>query len=222
MGVVAPAPGYLKAVRDLTAAHGALLILDEVMTGFRVHPGGAQGLYGVTPDLSCFGKVIGGGLPVGAYGGPADLMERIAPAGDVYQAGTLSGNPLAMRAGIETLDLLAAPGTYERLEAISARLAKGLEEAARDARIPATLNRVGSMLTAFFTAGPVTDLESATRSDTKRYAAFFHAMLDRGVYLAPSQFEAAFVSTAHTEDDVDRTVASAREALATQRPSGAS
>jgi glutamate-1-semialdehyde 2,1-aminomutase len=213
MGVVPPAPGYLREVREITAEHGVLLVLDEVMTGFRVHPGGAQVLYEVRPDLSCFGKVIGGGLPVGAYGGRADLMERIAPAGDVYQAGTLSGNPLAMRAGIEMLDLLAEPGTYERLEAISARLATGLEGAARDAGIPATVNRVGSMLTAFFTAGPVTDLGSATRSDTKRYAAFFHGMLDRGVYLAPSQFEAAFVSTAHTERDVDRTVDAAREAL---------
>jgi glutamate-1-semialdehyde 2,1-aminomutase len=213
MGVVAPAPGYLQAVRDLTAEHGVLLILDEVMTGFRVHAGGAQVLYGVTPDLSCFGKVIGGGLPVGAYGGRADLMERIAPSGDVYQAGTLSGNPLAMRAGIETLDLLAEPGAYERLEVISARLAVGLENAAQDAGVAATVNRVGSMLTAFFTSGPVTDLASATRSDTKRYAAFFHAMLDRGVYLAPSQYEAAFVSTAHTETDVDETLDAAREAL---------
>jgi glutamate-1-semialdehyde 2,1-aminomutase len=213
MGVVPPATGYLREVREITAEHGVLLVLDEVMTGFRVHPGGAQALYDVRPDLSCFGKVIGGGLPVGAYGGRADLMERVAPAGDVYQAGTLSGNPLAMRAGIETLDLLEEPGTYERLEAISARLARGLEGAARDVGIAATVNRVGSMLTAFFTAGPVTDLASAMRSDTKRYAAFFHGMLDRGVYLAPSQFEAAFVSTAHTEADVDRTIDAAREAL---------
>ena len=213
MGVVAPQPGWLQAVRDLTRKHGVLLILDEVMTGFRVAAGGAQALYGVTPDLSCFGKVIGGGLPLGAYGGRADLMDRIAPSGPVYQAGTLSGNPLAMRAGIETLDILAAPGTYEHLEAISARLAAGLAASAKKAGIPAVVNRVGSMLTAFFTAGPVTDYASAATSDTKRYARFFHAMLARGVYLAPSQFEAAFVSTAHDESLVDRTIAAAGEAM---------
>jgi glutamate-1-semialdehyde 2,1-aminomutase len=213
MGVVPPEPGWLQAVRDLTNKHGVILILDEVMTGFRVSPGGAQRRYGVTPDLSCFGKVIGGGLPVGAYGGRADLMDRIAPAGPVYQAGTLSGNPLAMRAGIETLDILAEPGTYERLEAISARLAAGLEGAAKEAGVAAVVNRVGSMLTGFFTAGAVTDHATATVSDTKRYAKFFHAMLARGVYLAPSQFEAAFVSTAHDEALVDRTIAAAREAM---------
>jgi glutamate-1-semialdehyde 2,1-aminomutase len=213
MGVVPPQPGWLQAVRELTSKHGVILILDEVMTGFRVAPGGAQALYGVTPDLSCFGKVIGGGLPVGAYGGRAELMDRIAPSGPVYQAGTLSGNPLAMRAGIETLDILAEPGTYERLEAISARLAAGLAKAAKDAGIPAVVNRVGSMLTAFFTAGPVVDFATAVTSDTKRYARFFHAMLARGVYLAPSQFEAAFVSIAHDESLVDRTIAAAGEAM---------
>ncbi len=213
MGVVAPKPGWLRAVRDLTKKHGVILILDEVMTGFRVAAGGAQALYGVTPDLSCFGKVIGGGLPVGAYGGRADLMDRIAPSGPVYQAGTLSGNPLAMRAGIETLDILAAPGTYERLETISSRLAAGLTAAASDAGIPAVVNRVGSMLTGFFTAGPVVDYQTAATSDTKRYARFFHAMLSRGVYLAPSQFEAAFVSTSHDEAQVDRTIVAAREAM---------
>ncbi|HZN56372.1 MAG TPA: aminotransferase class III-fold pyridoxal phosphate-dependent enzyme, partial [Candidatus Polarisedimenticolaceae bacterium] len=159
---------------------------------------------GLSPDLSCFGKILGGGLPVGAYGGRADLMELIAPAGPVYQAGTLSGNPLAMRAGIETLDILAEPGTYAKLEALSARLAAGL---------PGVVNRVGSMLTAFFAPGPVTDYASAARSDTGRYGAFFHAMLRRGVYLAPSQFEAAFLSIAHDEALVDRTIAAAREAL---------
>jgi glutamate-1-semialdehyde 2,1-aminomutase len=213
MGVVPPKAGWLRAVRELTEKAGVLLILDEVMTGFRVAPGGAQSLYGVTPDLSCFGKVIGGGLPVGAYGGRGDLMDRIAPAGPVYQAGTLSGNPLAMRAGIETLDILGAPGTYERLDALSARLAAGLAASAEKAGIAAVVNRVGSMLTAFFTAGPVVDFETAARSDTKRYARFFHAMLARGVYLAPSQFEAAFVSTAHDEALVDRTIAAAEEAL---------
>jgi glutamate-1-semialdehyde 2,1-aminomutase len=213
MGVVAPAPGYLAAVRDLTKRHGVVLILDEVMTGFRVHRGGAQALYGVVPDLSCFGKVIGGGLPVGAYGGRADLMDRIAPSGPVYQAGTLSGNPLAMRAGIETLDLLDEPGVYEKLERLSARLADGLAASAAGAKVPSTLNRVGSMMTAFFTGDPVTDYASAARADTKRYAAFFHGMLRRGVYLAPSQFEAAFVSTAHGETDVDFTLQAARETL---------
>ncbi len=213
MGVVPPAPGWLPAVRDLTRRHGVLLIFDEVMTGFRVAPGGAQELYGIEPDLSCFGKVIGGGLPVGAYGGRADVMGRIAPDGPVYQAGTLSGNPLAMRAGIETLDLLAEPGAYDRLEALAAALASGLAAAARDAGVPSVVNRVGSMLTGFFTAGPVTDYASAARADTKRYARFFHAMLARGVYLAPSQFEAAFVSTAHDPALIGRTVAAVREAM---------
>ena len=213
MGVVPPAAGWLQAARELTRRHGVVLIFDEVMTGFRVGPGGAQGLYGITPDLTCFGKVIGGGLPVGAYGGTADLMDRVAPAGPVYQAGTLSGNPLAMRAGIETLDILAEPGVYERLEALGARLQAGLEEAARSAGVPAVVNRVGSMLTGFFTAGPVTDYASAARSDVNSYARFFHAMLARGVYLAPSQFEAAFVSTAHDEFLVDRTSAAAAEAM---------
>ena len=213
MGVVPPAAGWLAAVRDLTRKHGVVLILDEVMTGFRVAPGGAQTLYGVVPDLSCFGKVIGGGLPVGAYGGRAELMDRIAPSGPVYQAGTLSGNPLAMRAGIETLDLLAEPGAYERLESLSLRLASGFAAAAKEAGIPSVVNRVGSMLTGFFTAGPVTDYATASKADTKRYARFFHAMLARGVYLAPSQFEAAFVSTAHDEALIDRTVQAAREAM---------
>jgi glutamate-1-semialdehyde 2,1-aminomutase len=213
MGVVPPQPGWLQAARDLTRRAGVLLILDEVMTGFRVAMGGAQSLYGVTPDLSCFGKVIGGGLPVGAYGGRGDLMDRIAPAGPVYQAGTLSGNPLAMRAGIETLDILGEAGTYERLEALSARLAAGLTKSAAEAGLPAVVNRVGSMLTAFFNAGPVVDYTTAARSDTKRYARFFHAMLARGVYLAPSQFEAAFVSTAHDEALVDRTIAAAADAM---------
>ena len=213
MGLVPPAEGYLETVRRLTREHGVLFIVDEVMTGFRVHRGGAQALYGVSGDLMCFGKVIGGGLPVGAYGGSADLMERVAPSGPVYQAGTLSGNPLAMRAGIETLSILDEPGTYERLESISARLADGLESAAREAGVAATVNRVGSMWTAFFTRGPVVDYRSAASSDTKRYARFFHAMLAEGIYLAPSQFESAFVSTSHTEADVDLTVAAARRAL---------
>ena len=213
MGVVPPPPGWLAALRALTAAHGVVLIFDEVMTGFRVHRGGAQTLYGVTPDLTCLGKIVGGGLPVGAYGGRADLMDQVAPAGPVYQAGTLSGNPLAMRAGIATLDRLDEPGTYERLESVSARFASGLTAAAKDAGVPSVVNRVGSMLTAFFTETPVTDYASATLSDTKRYAAFHRAMLDRGVYLAPSQFEAAFLSTAHEPAIVDRALAAARDAM---------
>ena len=210
MGTIAPAPGYLEALRGLTARHGVVLILDEVMTGFRVHRSCAQGLYGVRPDLSTFGKIIGGGLPAAAYGGRADLMRQVAPSGPVYQAGTLSGNPLAMRAGIETLKLLDEPGAYERLETLSARLARGVSAAAQEAGVPLVTNRVGSMLTAFFTARPVTDYASAAASDTARYAKFFHGMLRRGVYLAPSQFEAAFVSLAHGEPEIDATIEAAR------------
>jgi glutamate-1-semialdehyde 2,1-aminomutase len=213
MGVIPPAPGYLESVRALTRDREVVLIFDEVMTGFRVHPGGAQALYGVTPDLSCFGKVIGGGLPVGAYGGRSDIMDQIAPDGPVYQAGTLSGNPLAMRAGIETLDLMAEPGAYERLEEASARLASGLAAGASETGVPVTINRVGSMMTAFFTGEPVTDFASASRSDTRRYAAYFHGMLSRGVHLAPSQFEAAFVSTAHGDEEIGVTLDAARETL---------
>lgn len=213
MGVVPPAPGYLRAVRELTRRHGVLLVFDEVITGFRVHRGGAQALYGVLPDLTCLGKILGGGLPVGAYGGRADLMDRVAPEGPVYQAGTLAGNPLAMRAGIETLDALDEPGAHERLESLAARLADGLADAARQAGVPVTVNRVGSMLTVFFAEGPVTDQASAMRADTRRYGAFFHGMLDRGVYFPPSQFEAAFVSLAHGESEVDQTVEAARGAF---------
>ncbi|MBI3448871.1 MAG: glutamate-1-semialdehyde 2,1-aminomutase [Acidobacteria bacterium] len=217
MGCVPPAPGYLAGVRELTAKHGVLLIFDEVMTGFRLAYGGAQERFGVASDLTTLGKIIGGGLPVGAYGGRADLMARIAPEGDVYQAGTLSGNPLAMRAGIETLEALREPGTYARLETISAALEGGLAEAARNAGVPVTINRVGSMMTVFFTDGPVTDHATAVRSDTRRYAAFFHAMLDRGVYFPPAQFEAFFVSLAHTDTDVEATIAAAGEAFAKLR-----
>ena len=213
MGVVLPAPGFLEGLRRLTAEHGALLIFDEVITGFRVAYGGAQALYGVTPDLTCLGKIIGGGLPVGAYGGRRDVLERVAPLGGVYQAGTLSGNPLAVAAGLATLRRLADPAVYARLGALGSRLQEGLEEAARAAGIPVTVNRVGSMLTAFFTEGPVTNYSSAKRSDTARYGRFFHAMLERGVFLAPSQFEAAFVSLAHSDADLDAVVAAAREAF---------
>ncbi|NIL99460.1 MAG: glutamate-1-semialdehyde 2,1-aminomutase, partial [Acidobacteria bacterium] len=201
MGVIPPAPGYLERLRELTAEHGVTLIFDEVMTGFRVHRGGAQGRFGIEPDLSCFGKVIGGGLPVGAYGGRADVMEQIAPGGPVYQAGTLSGNPLAMRAGFETLGLLD-DDAYRELERLSARLQDGLRQAAESAGIEATSNRVGSMMTTFFRGGEITNYADATASDTDRYARFFHGMLERGVYLAPSQFEAAFVSLAHSDDDI--------------------
>jgi glutamate-1-semialdehyde 2,1-aminomutase len=211
MGVIPPAEGYLDKVRELTREHGVLMILDEVMTGFRVHAGGAQTLFGIKPDLSCFGKVIGGGLPVGAFGGRADLMDQLAPTGPVYQAGTLSGNPLAMRAGLETLDILAEDGTYRRMEQVSTTLEDGLGRAAAEAGLTTTSNRVGSMMTMFFTAGPVTDFESATRSDTGLYAKYFHGMLRRGVYVAPSQFEAAFVSSLHGDAEVEATLKAARE-----------
>ncbi|MBX6340917.1 MAG: glutamate-1-semialdehyde 2,1-aminomutase [Thermomicrobiaceae bacterium] len=214
MGVIPPAPDFLAGLRRIADRYRALLIFDEVITGFRLAPGGAQERYGVLPDLTCLGKIIGGGLPCAAYGGRRDLMEQVAPLGPVYQAGTLSGNPLAMAAGLATLDVLAEPGSYERLDALAGRLADGLRAAAREAGVPATVNRVGSMLTAFFTDGPVTDYDSAVRADTDAYAAFHRAMLRRGVYLAPSQFEATFLSLAHREEDVDRTVAAAREALA--------
>jgi glutamate-1-semialdehyde 2,1-aminomutase len=213
MGVVPPRPGFLAGLRELTRRHGALLVFDEVITGFRVAYGGAQARYGVPPDLTILGKIIGGGLPVGAYGGRRDVMESVSPLGGVYQAGTLSGNPLAVTAGLETLRALREPGVYETLEAQAARLEAGLAEAAGRARVPATVNRVGSMLTAFFAPGPVTDWTSAARADRARYGTFFHAMLARGVYLAPSQFEAAFLSLAHTADDVAATVAAAAGAL---------
>jgi glutamate-1-semialdehyde 2,1-aminomutase len=214
MGVIPPAKGYLQAVRELTTKYGVLMILDEVMTGFRVHPGGAQTRFGITPDLSCFGKVIGGGLPVGAFGGKAELMDRMAPTGPIYQAGTLSGNPLAMRAGLETLDILAEDGTYERMEQVSAALQDGLGKAAAEAGVTVCSNRVGSMMTMFFNPGPVTDFDSATKSDTDLYARWFHGMLERGVYLAPSQFEAAFVSSLHGEEEVEATLKAAREVFA--------
>jgi len=213
MGVVPPAEGFLQGLREITRAYGALLIFDEVITGFRLAPGGAQELYGVQPDLTCLGKVLGGGLPVGAYGGRRELMELLAPLGPVYQAGTLSGNPLAMEAGLATLELLRRPGAYERLEALSARLADGLRLASEQAGVPVAVNRAGSMLTAFFTSGPVTSYETATLADTARYARFHQAMLRRAVYLAPSQFEAAFVSLAHGDEEIDRTLEAAGEAL---------
>jgi glutamate-1-semialdehyde 2,1-aminomutase len=215
MGVVPPAPGFLAGLRALCTRHGALLVFDEVITGFRVAHGGAQALYSVRPDLTCLGKIIGGGLPVGAYGGSGELMSKVAPLGPVYQAGTLSGNPLAVAAGLATLRQLEDPAVYGRLERLGALFEGGINEAARASGIPVTVNRVGSMLTAFFTEGPVTDYASAKRADTGRYARYFHAMLERGVFLAPSQFEAAFVSLAHSEQDLDTVARACREAMAT-------
>ncbi len=217
MGVVPPRPGFLEGLREVTRRHGALLIFDEVITGFRVAWGGAQELFGVVPDLTCLGKIVGGGLPVGVYGGRAEIMEQVSPLGSIYQAGTLSGNPLAMAGGVETLTLLLAPGTYADLEKKGERLASGLGEAAAACGVPSRINRVGSMLTAFFADGPIEDYRSVKRADPERYGIFFRAMLERGVSLAPSQFEAAFVSLAHTSDDLDATVAAAREALALAR-----
>lgn len=213
MGVVAPQPGFLEGLREITRQAGALLVFDEVITGFRVAYGGAQALYGVMPDLTCLGKIIGGGLPVGAYGGRRDVMEMVAPAGPVYQAGTLSGNPMAMAAGITMLRTLRDGGIYQALETVAAALAAGLADAARHAEAEVTINRVGSLMTVFFTAGPVTDYASARTSDAERYGRFFRAMLDHGVYLAPSQFEALFVSAAHGSAEVAQTVEAAREAF---------
>ncbi len=213
MGVVPPAPGFLEALRRATREAGALLIFDEVITGFRVHYRGAQTLYGVQPDLTVLGKIIGGGFPIGAFGGSRAIMELLAPTGPVYQAGTLSGNPVACAAGLATLRLLADEQPYSELDRRGVALAEGLREAAADAGVAVTINRVGSMLTLFFCAGPVTDYRSALASDTKRYAAFFQAMLARGVYLPPSQFEAVFLSAAHTDDDVARICRAAGEAL---------
>ena len=213
MGVVAPRPAFLEGLREITRAHGALLIFDEVITGFRVMYGGAQERYGIRPDLTCLGKIIGGGLPVGAYGGARDVMSHVAPLGAVYQAGTLSGNPLAVAAGLATLRQLADRRAYPRLDALGAALEQGLRRAADKAGVELTVNRVGSMLTGFFCAGPVQDYASARRADTKRYARFFHGMLKRGVFLAPSQFEAAFVSLAHTDADVELAARAAEEAM---------
>ena len=213
MGVVPPAAGYWPAVRQLLSDAGALLIFDEVITGFRLGWSGGQGALGVTPDLCTLGKIIGGGLPVGAYGGRAELMHMIAPEGPVYQAGTLSGNPLAVAAGLATLRELEQHPPYARLEQLAEHLHQGLLAAAAEAGVPAVVNRAGSMLTLFFTGDPVTDYATAKRADTRRYAAFFRACLDGGVMLAPSQFEAAFVSAAHTEEDIAATLAGARLAL---------
>lgn len=213
MGLVLPREGYLAACREITQKHGALLIFDEVITGFRVAYGGAQARFGITPDLTTLGKILGGGMPVGAYGGRADLMAKVAPEGPVYQAGTLAGNPLAMAAGVATLDLLAKPGTYEALEAKGRALAEGLKEAAKEAGVPLQVAQIGSICGAFFSDSEVYDYASAKKSDTARFARFFWAMLKRGVYLAPSQFESWFVSLAHSEEDIARTLTAVKEAL---------
>jgi glutamate-1-semialdehyde 2,1-aminomutase len=217
MGCVPPAPGYLEGVRALTARHGALFILDEVMTGFRVAYGGAQARYGLVgdlaPDLTCVGKVVGGGLPAAAFGGRAAVMDHLAPQGPVYQAGTLSGNPLAMAAGLATLAILRRPGTYQRLEVLGARLEAHLAAAARDAGVPSCIHRVGSMLTLFFCEGPVRNYAEARRADTARFAAFFRGLRERGVLLPPSQFEAMFLSLAHTDAEIDEIGEAAREVL---------
>jgi len=216
-GCVAPRPGFLERLRTLTAEQGTLLVFDEVMSGFRVAYGGAQQLYKIRPDLTTLGKIIGGGLPVGAYGGKAVLMDLVAPAGPVYQAGTLSGNPLAVAAGLKTLEVLRRPGTYEQLDALAEKLAAGLAAEAAKASLPLTVNRVGSMFTAFFTSGPVTDFASAARSDKAAFGRFFRALLERGVYFPPSQFEAAFLSLSHSEDDVSTTLQAAAQAFAALR-----
>jgi glutamate-1-semialdehyde 2,1-aminomutase len=213
MGVVPPRRGYLEGLREITARHGIVLIFDEVITGFRLALGGAQEVFRITPDLTTLGKILGGGLPIGAYGGREEIMDRVAPEGDVYQAGTLSGNPLAMRAGIAMLKALREPGCYERLDRLSERLARGLGAAAEENGMPARVTRAGSLLTLFFTTREPVDWQSASSADARRYAAYFRRMLERGVYLAPSQFEALFVSLAHTEAQIDSTIATAREAL---------
>jgi glutamate-1-semialdehyde 2,1-aminomutase len=213
MGVVLPEPGFLTGLREITRKHGALLIVDEVITGFRIHNGAVQQFLGIEADLTTLGKIIGGGLPVAAYGGRAEVMNHVAPLGSVYQAGTLAGNPLAMRAGIATLKQLSSPALYHAIALQADRLASGLRQALVETKIPGQINSTGSLSTLFFAAESVQDYVGAKRSDTKLYARFFREMLDRGIFLAPSQFEAAFVSTAHKPEDIDRTVAAASESL---------
>ena len=211
MGTVPPKPGFLEGLRDICTNEGIILIFDEVMSGFRVAYGGVQELYGVTPDMTTLGKIIGGGLPVGAFGGKREIMEKLSPSGGIYQAGTLSGNPLAMTAGIETLKLLKQPGFYKQLEEKSSVLAKGISDAAKSAGYPIYSTRVGSMFCTFFTKGEVYDWPTAAACDTKAFAKYFLAMLNEGIYLAPSQFETAFMSIAHSSDDIERTIAAARK-----------
>lgn len=213
MGVVPPQPGFLEVLRKVTAKSGTLLIFDEVITGFRVAFGGAQKLYGVSPDLTCLGKIIGGGLPVGAYGGKKEIMDHIAPTGAVYQAGTLSGNPLAVTAGIEMLNLLSQPGVYDDLEKKSERLCHGFKENVKQAGVTATFTRVGSMFSMFFTDQEIVSFESVKTSDTHLFKRYFNAMLEEGIYIAPSQFEAGFMSAVHTDEDIDATLAAQGRAL---------
>ena len=215
MGLIPLTMEFLQALRQVTRDSGALLVLDEVMCGFRVAKGGAQELYGITGDLTTLGKIIGGGLPVGAFGGRAEIMDCLAPTGLVYQAGTLSGNPLAMAAGIATLEELFVAGNYQKLEALTAQLSEGIRDAAAKAKVPVYQARVGSKFCTFFTDQPVVDYATAKRSDTKRYGKFFHGMLDRGVYFAPSQFEVGFMSLAHTDEDIEKTLRAATEAFKT-------
>ena len=210
-GCVPPVEGYLEGLREITREYGTVLVFDEVMTGFRLARGGAQKRYGVVPDMTCLGKIIGGGLPVGAFGGRRELMEQLAPAGPIYQAGTLSGNPLAMTAGLATLGATGEPGFYERLEEAGERWRRGMSEAASEGDVPFTINQVGSMVSIFFTEGPVTDFSSAARSDAEAFKDFFWHMLRRGIYLAPSQYEAGFISSAHTEEDLEKTFEAAQE-----------
>jgi len=212
-GVYLPKPGYLEFLRKITKENGALLIFDEVMTGFRLGFSGAQGRFGIEPDLTCFGKIIGGGLPVGAFGGRAEIMDCLAPLGPVYQAGTLSGNPLAMSAGIAALEQLLDGAVYKKLEQLGAMLEEGLRNAAAKAKIDVCVNRCGSMICSYFTKGPVHNLTDAMKSDRNRFAKFFHAMLDEGVFIAPSQFEAGFISAAHSEEDIKKTISAAEKAL---------
>jgi glutamate-1-semialdehyde 2,1-aminomutase len=213
MGVIPPAMGFLEGLREMTQEFGSLLIFDEVITGFRLAAGGAQEYYGVTPDLTCLGKIVGGGMSVGAFGGRADLMDQLAPTGPVYQAGTLAGNPLAMGAGVATLEILSKPNTYHQLDKLGKQLESGLRDAANEADIPVYVNRVGSMMTGFFQKGPVTDFDSAAKSNTDQYGAYHRGMLNQGIYLAPSQFEATFVSLAHSEADIEAAATAARNAL---------
>jgi glutamate-1-semialdehyde 2,1-aminomutase len=212
-GLYLPKPGFLEFLREITKANGALLIFDEVMTGFRLAKGGAQERFRITPDLSCFGKVIGGGLPVGAFGGRAEIMDCLAPVGPVYQAGTLSGNPVAMAAGIAALDELMSDNAYAKLEQLGALLETGMRDAAKSANVPVQLNRCGSMFCGYFTSEPVHNLADAMKSDRERFKKYFHGMLDEGIYLAPSQFEAGFVSTAHSAADLEKTVRAAAKVM---------
>lgn len=214
-GLIPPEPGFLEALREVTAEHGSLLIFDEVMTGFRVHIGCAQALYGITPDLSTFGKIIGGGMPLGAYGGRGDIMDLIAPSGPIYQAGTLSGNPCAVAAGIATLEQLATPGIYRKLDASSKKLQDGLQAALEQTNTSGVIQRVGSMFTLFFNDGsPVKSYEDAKKCDHQKFKAYFHGMLERGIYLPPSGYEAAFISLAHSDEDIERTIEASKAVLA--------